>query len=472
MGLYSFLFRRAFYPLYEGGARRRRTLRYLRKYEETQWLSAAETRARQLEELRATLAHCAANVPYYRRLFADAGFDPAGLESLEQLAELPVLTREDVRAHGADLLDERLDPASLMDWGTGGSTGNPLQFKVSRDFYERRMAGQFRGYRWAGWEMGEKTLWFWGVSGSINPRPGPWQKALKKKVYNLVWRDVIKTIYQFSEDKLGEYVEFWNRWRPDTVVGYAFGLYCVARYVLERGLSVPPCKGVILAAEATTAEQRQTMAEAFGCGVFNTYGSMEFNMIAGECDHHRGMHVNCDNLLVEITRDGQAVPPGEEGEITVTSLVHPAMPFVRYPIGDRGRLAAEPCSCGRGMPLLTEVTGRTMDIVRSPEGHLVSGVWFNHTMLIMKEVKRFQVRQDRLSELTMRIVPADGYGPEVESRIETSLRRALGPSIGIRFEVVDEVELTRSGKYRVIVSTVGYSHGTPSDLGDAEAQTR
>jgi len=459
VSLYGSLFRRALYPLYEGRLCRRKTLQYLAEFEKTQWQSPEDSRAMQMQKLRATLTHCARQVPYYRELFRDRGFDPEKLESLEQLSELPVLTREDVRRNHDCLIDETVDPDTLISTGTGGSSGNPLQFKISHDFYQRRMASQFRGYRWAGWDMGEKTLWFWGVSGRVTPRPAPLHKRAKKAAYQFFWRNVVKTVYQFSEEKLAEYVRFWNDWRPSSVVGYAFGMYCLARYVLENGLSVPPCNGLILAAEATTPEQRRVMGEAFGCEVFNTYGSMEFNMIAGECEAHKGMHVNCDNLLVEITEDGEPVPPGEEGEITVTALVHPAMPFVRYMIGDRGRMARGPCTCGRGYPLLEEVTGRTMDIVRSPEGHLVSGVWFNHTMLAVGEVKRFQVIQEDVGEMTMRIVPADGYGPDVERAIEKALRNALGDRIAIRFEVTDEVTLSASGKYRVVTSKAGYSHG-------------
>ncbi len=458
MSIYGALFRRALYPAYEKWLRRRKTLDYLAEYEENQWLSPETVRDMQLEKLRDTLIHCEENVPYYRRLFADMGFDPREVDSLEALSDLPVLTRQTIKQNQDDLIDERLDPDSLLDYGTGGSTGEPLQFKLSRDFYERRMAGQFRGYRWAGWELGEKTLWFWGVSGSINPRPSGWRKRFKKWCYQKAFRNVVRTLYQFSDDKLNEYVRFWNDWEPHSVAGYAFGLYWVARYIDRHDLDVPPCEGVILAAEATTQQQRDLMARVFGAGVYNTYGSMEFNMIAGECDHHNGMHINCDNVLVEITRDGQPVAPGEEGEITVTSLVHPAMPFIRYTIGDRGVMAQEPCTCGRGYPLLKSVKGRTMDIVRTPEGNFVSGVWFNHTMLAIKEVKRWQVVQETTDKITMRIVPAEGYGPEVEDEVETQLCRALGEQIEIEFRVVDEVEFSSSGKYRVIISKVGISH--------------
>jgi len=458
MSVYGAAFRHVFYPCYESVLRRRKTLRYLKEMEVSQWLSPDGVRRMQRDKLRTMLIHCGEYVPYYRRLFHDIGFDPQQFESPEQLAEIPVLTKDIIRANHDDLIDERVDRAALMAYGTGGSTGEPLQFSLSRDFYERRMAGQFRGYRWAGWDLGNKTLWFWGVSGSINPRPGPWHKALKKRLYNLAWRNVIKTLYRFSEDKLAEYVEFWNRWRPQTVVGYAFGVYCIARYVLEHGLSVPACNGVILAAEATTPEQREVISQAFGCEVFNTYGSMEFNMIAGECPAHQGMHLNCDNLLVEITRDGKPVPPGVEGEITVTGLVHFAMPFIRYNIGDMGQLSERRCTCGRAFPLLGEVSGRTMDVIRTPEDDFVSGVWFNHTMLAVREVKRFQIHQGDVDSITVKIVPNEGYDPDVQSSIERALRKAVGSRIGIEFEEVAEVELSRSGKYRVVVSEVGWSH--------------
>jgi len=466
MSVYSSLFGGVLYPFYESFLRRRKTLKYLDEYERTQWLSPEAVRAKQLQQLRATLQHCADHVPYYRRLFAEIDFDPNKFESAEQLTDIPILTRELIRENHDDLIDERLSPHDLISYGTGGSTGSPLQFMISHDFYEHRMAGQFRGYRWSGWDLGKKTLWFWGVSGRITPSLAPWRKRAKKALYQLAWRNVVKTLYQFSEAKLDEYVRFWNHWRPETVAGYAFGAYCIARHVLENGLSVPKCNGVLLAAEATTPEQRATIGEAFGCDVFNTYGSMEFNMIAGECDAHMGMHLNCDNLFVEISADGKPVPVGEEGDITVTALVHPAMPLVRYTIGDRGLLAREPCTCGRGFPLLKEVTGRVMDVIRTPEGNLISGVYFNHTMLPMKEIKRFQVRQTAVDSITMHIVPAEGYGKEVEERLDRALRNALGDTIDIKYHLSDEVELSKSGKYRVIMSTVGLSH----DLNSRQSQ--
>jgi len=458
MSAYGALFQRVLYPFYETVLCRRKTLLYLDEYERTQWFSPEATRARQVRKLRAALQHCADHVPYYRRLFSEIRFDPKKFEDLEQLAELPVLSRDLIREHHDELIDERIQPSSLLSYGTGGSTGSPLQFRLSHDFYQHRMAGQFRGYRWGGWDLGVKTLWFWGVSGRITPSLAPLQKRTKKALYQAAWRNVVKTVYQFSEEKLNEYVRFWNNWRPATVVGYGFGVYCIARHVLENGLSVPPCNGLMLAAEATTPVQRATISEAFGCEVFNTYGSMEANMIASECNAHRGMHINCDNLVVEITRDGKPVPLGEEGEITITILVHPAMPFIRYTIGDLGRMATEPCSCGRGFPLLEEVTGRTMDIVRTPEGHLVSGVYFNHTMLPFREIRRFQVLQETVDAVTMRIVPAEGYGKETEARLEKALRNALGHRIAINFELVDEVEMSKSGKYRVIMSKAGMAH--------------
>lgn len=458
MSLYGQLFRRGLYPFYESVLCRRRTLAHLAELERTQWLSPAETRQRQVAALRAMLVHCGAHVPYYRRLFAEVGFDPAAVESLEQLAALPVLTRELIRQHHDELIDERIDPTTLVQYGTGGSTGSPLQFRISHEYYERRNAGQYRAYRWAGWDLGEKTLWIWGVRGAVTPRPDPPWKKLKKAAFQAAFRNVVRTVYQFSDERLAEYLAFWNRWRPVCVVGYAFALYCLARYIQASGTRVAPVRGIILAAEGTTPEQRQTIAEAFGSPVHNTYGSMEVNLIAAECGAHVGLHENTDNLVVELTRDGVPVAPGEEGEVTLTTLVHPAMPFVRYQIGDLARAVPEPCPCGRGAPLLADVTGRTMDIVRTPEGHLVSGVWFNHTMLAVREVKRFQVVQRQVERLTMRLVPADGWGPEAAGRVETALRRALGERIAIDFEPVDEVELSASGKYRVITSTVGLSH--------------
>ena len=102
MGVYGRAFRNVLYPLYESRLLRRKTLRYLDEYERTQWLDPEQTRARQLQKLRAMLVHCAEHVPYYRSLFDSAGISPDEIRTVHDLKKVPVTTKDDLRAAGTE----------------------------------------------------------------------------------------------------------------------------------------------------------------------------------------------------------------------------------------------------------------------------------------------------------------------------------------------------------------------------------
>ena len=164
-------------------------------------------------------------------------------------------------------------------------------------------------------------------------------------------------------------------------------------------------QGVICAAEKVLPFQREVMERVFGCPVFNTYGSREFMLIASECEKHEGLHVNVENLIVEIVKeDGTYAREGETGRIIITDLHNYGMPFIRYEIGDLAVFTERRCSCGRGLPIIEDVVGRSLDMIKTPEGKIVPGEFFPHLMKEFKEILKFQVIQETLENLRIRMV--------------------------------------------------------------------
>ncbi len=159
---------------------------------------------------------------------------------------------------------------------------------------------------------------------------------------------------------------------------------------------------------------------------------------------------------MEITDDqGQRLPDGEIGNIVTTNLAIRAMPLLRYKTGDMGALDRSPCACGRGLLRIVDLQGRERDFVLTPAGRKVHGAFFNHFQPFYDAswLKQFQVYQPDQATLVVRLVVHRTPEPGELAQLEKKLERGLG-AMDFQLEIVDKVELTRTGKFRVIVSDI------------------
>lgn len=450
MSIYSAVFGRFLLPVYEQGLRRRNTLRYLRLLEEQQWLSLAEIREIQWRKLMALLRHAEKRVPFYRNRFRAAGLSARSIDSPDQFRRLPPLTKEDIRRNQTALVAEGVSPESLHASATAGSTGEPIHFGYDHDSYEWRVAAAARADRWAGWDWGCRQFYIWGAS----PVPASWLKGMKKALHSRLQNMTFVNSYDFTDDVLRDYVRRLNRCRPRVVVGYTNALYEFARFCDQHSLAVWQPEGVIPTAESLYPSQRELVGKVFRAGVFDRYGCREMMNVAAECDRHMGLHLNADNLYVELQNDGVPLGAGELGEVIATDLNNYSMPFIRYQNGDLAVAAREPCSCGRGLPLLERVEGRVLDVIVTPDGRYVPGEFFFHLLQFSSGIKRFQVSQDEAYAVTVRIVPDRDFDRSALDEIHRLVRERLGHEAEVSLELVDDIPRTKGGKLRVTTSEV------------------
>lgn len=452
--VYGKVFRKLIYPAYESGLRRRRTLSYLNEYERSQWLSAEEIARLQWQKLSRLIGHCWSEVPYYRRRWSEAGVShPSDIRNPEDYARLPKLTKQDVRENFESMKADSYR-SRLLYKTTGGSTGEPLKIGYTRESYERRNAVMHRGYAWAGAPLGTRALYFWGEM--------PGEVSLKQRMMHAAFnRRVVDVFTMMKANDLGRYVDAIDEYRPEVVVSYVAQISRIAAWMRDHGRRAEHTpRAVLCAAERLHPSQRELIEAAFGCQVFDTYGCREVMLIASECESRDGLHLNADHLCVEL---GEQFVEGEgrdRREILLTDLHNYGMPLMRYAVGDLATAKQGKCSCGRGLPMIASVDGRTMDALLTPEGHLV-GDYLESLILGTPGIRRFQAVQEQIDAIEVSLVRGKDFEEASLEKIRNAMRQAFGDSLRLDFLFTEEIPLTPTGKLRVAISKLAMAAFAP-----------
>lgn len=416
--------------------------------EESQWWSAGRIEAFQLERLRILLSTAGTDVPYYRQLFARHGFDPAAVASVTDLARLPLLDKTLIRANVEEIKSVRARP--LARFNTGGSSGEPLVFFIGIERVSHDVAAKWRATRWWGVDIGDPEMVVWGspIELGTQDRIRAWRDRL--------FRTRLLPAFEMSESKLDTFVDQIRAMRPRMLFGYPSSISLIAQHAQKRGRRLDDLgvRVVFVTSERLYDHQRATISQAFGCPVANGYGGRDAGFLAHECPEG-GMHITAEDVVLEIVDgEGHPLPAGQSGEIVVTHLATSDFPFIRYRTGDVGALDVRPCPCGRGLPLLKEVQGRSTDFVIAADGTVMHGLALIYVLRELTTVRSFKIIQNTRTDLEVMVVPGDGFSRDDERHIRQGIGRRMGASVNVDVRVVDEILPEKSGKFRYVVSRV------------------
>jgi phenylacetate-CoA ligase len=442
-----FLHRHLLLPAFETGVKRRKTFAYWRELERTQWLSRQKLEGIQFESLKRLIRHAWDRSSHYRATWQNLGLHPNRLQAPADFSAWPIITRQTIRDHREHL--RAAGAGRLICKSTGGSSGEPLQFDLDLNSNDRRNAAWHRGYSWAGAAPGTRQFYLWGVNLRRQSQLRKW----KENLHNRLYRKRVCSSFDLAERKIPTILRELNACRPDAIVAYTKPLYELSRYLDEHGIRPFSPRSIVVGAEKLHDFERQLIERVFAAPVFETYGSREFMLIGAECANHHGLHLTMENLLLEILDDaGRPAESGEQGNVVITDLYNYGMPFVRYATGDRAVAGFDNCSCGRGLPLLRKVVGRQLDILRTPDGRMVPGEFFPHLIKDYRPVRRYQVIQEQLDLVRLRLVADSSWNPQMQCELESLVRRQLGPMVRFELQQVQEIPLSASGKLQVVVN--------------------
>lgn len=387
----------------------------------------------QQQRLEYVLERAAQQVPYYR----EARKNKADASALD-LASWDVLEKPVLRRRARDFVAVDVDRAKMFCDHTSGTTASPLDIWQSPETVKLWYAmSEARWKRWYGVSRHDR----WAILGGQMVTPVSRRKP-PYWVWNAGLNQLYLSSYHLAPDLIGSYIDALVRYEVVYVLGYSSAIYSLARGALKLGRDDFRPKVAITNAEPLYEHQREVIARAFGCPVRETYGMAEMAAAASECEDG-SLHIWPDAGIIEI--DGV---PGATGDLICTGLVNADMPLVRYRVGDRGRLADGGCTCGRSLPVLDSVEGRTDDILFTSDGREVGRL--DPVFKSDIPVSEAQIVQTSLDEVTLRVVPEAGFGPQTEADLSGRLRDRMG-DVRISFELVPEIPRTSRGKFRAVV---------------------
>ncbi len=444
--MYTRLVSGLLFPLHER-LKKHDSVAVRRALERSQWLPAADLQALQLKRLNALLADAGRHVPYYRELFASLGLQPGGFKSLSELSRLPFFTKAVIRAHTEGMKSEQAQ--GLARFNTGGSSGEPLIFFIGKERVSHDVAAKWRATRWWGVDIGDPEIVVWGspIELGSQDRIRAWRDKLL--------RTELLPAFEMNEAKLDGFVAAIRRRRPRMLFGYPSALSHIARHAQARGVAMDDLgiKVAFVTSERLYDEQRALISQVFGCPVANGYGGRDAGFIAHQCPAG-GMHITAEDVIVELVdREGQPVPVGQPGEIVVTHLATRDFPFIRYRTGDVAVMDDHACACGRGLPMLKEIQGRTTDFVVAADGTVMHGLALIYVLRDIPSLASFKVIQHSRSRIEVLLVPEAGFdrtgGPAF---IVEGFRRRLGAEVEVDVRLVETIPAEKSGKFRYIIS--------------------
>ncbi len=392
----------------------------------------------QSERISYLLERSAKHVPYYRNMW-DNRVQGNGDEWID-LENWPILEKKVLRERGKEFIASDRSDSKLFRDHTSGTTGTSLSVWSSRNILKQWYAlHEARCKRWYGISRKDRWAMFGGqlVVPAGQKKPPYW-------VWNHGLNQLYMSAYHISNATSESYLRALASYRVKYILGYPSAIYSLAQAALTLKSVDLDIDVVVTNAEPLYDHQRSTIAEAFGCSVRETYGMAEMAAAASECEAGK-LHLWPEVGFVESQSDSGA---GQPYDLICTGLINDDMPLIRYRVGDRGRLSRDECECGRRLPLLDGIDGRSDDVLYTSDGRAIGRMdpVFKNDLPILEA----QIIQESLGSVSVKYVRADGFDKRCLSDLGDRIRERLG-DIEVLFDEVSEIPRTSNGKFRAVI---------------------
>ena len=413
--------------------------KYLIRFRKILTQSEEEITDFQSLKLNEVLQNAIENSPHYQKLNIEINAN----DILQNLKKFPVLEKMVLREQIDNLIT--IDKQKLIKNSTSGSTGIQTNVYVTKDEQGQYRAAQTIWWEWAGFKIGEPIL----QTGLATRR------SMEKRLKDFFF----KTYYLFAfgltkENAAGAFI--WSKKSKPFLGGYASSLYVLSQLAEENNVSVK-FNSAISWGDKLFDHYKKNIEKVFDCKIYETYGAGEGLMIASQKDLEF-MYIMSPCVYVEILDDhGNEVADGEMGHVVVTSLIHKAMPLIRYKLGDLAIILPKseyPKDRALNLPILKKVVGRETDIVRTPSGKRLIVHSFTGVFEYYPSIKQFCIIQSELNGITIEFIRGTDFEISVLDKIQNELLKFIVEDFKIEFKEVSNIPSTKSGKPQIIISKI------------------
>jgi phenylacetate-CoA ligase len=446
--LYTRMVAGALFPVHER-LKRHHSVSLRDELEASQWLPPQALCELQNQNLVRFVQHLAEHNTYYSGIFRQRELTASDICSASDLTKLPFLTKLEIRAHQDALKCRNID--KLVKYNTGGSSGEPLIFYMGMDRVSHDVAAKWRSTRWWNVDIGDTEAVIWGSPIELG------KQDRIKQLRDWIIRSHLIPAFDLRPDSIKAYLQKLQGLKPQMVFGYPSVIEQLTLVAEQQGIALDTLgtQVVFTTSEMLYPHQRQRIEHAFGAPVANGYGARDAGFIAHQCPQG-SMHISSEHIIVEIIDEQDTpCPPGTEGEIVITHMATHGFPFVRYRTGDMGIMADTPCSCGRGLPVLLEVKGRSTDFITTTDGAKVHALALIYILREIAGVEQFKVVQRSGHLTSVQLRTNAQFDRACIDGIESSMKQRLGVDMDINIEMVSHFPVTKNGKFRYVEDLSG-----------------
>jgi len=433
--------------------RSRNTIERLKFLRKSQHWTSKEITNWQLQKLNQLIQQAKTNSPYYKNKLNHLN---KPLTSLNEITKLPILTKDDIRKNQNNIKSENISKNRFVESRTGGSTGEPMFYFWDKRGMDWNRASVYRSAEWGNTKLGERTIQMSGSHFDYTQ-----SQNFKTKIVYFLQRYKDLPVGYLTDDIMETYYQELLRYRPTSIWGYASAIDIIATFINKHhpDTDFSFLHAIMTSSEMLLPNQRKNINNVFGGDkVFDQYGSREL-YIAAECNRHNGYHIHSEVIYAEIVdSNGNQCKPGELGKIVLTDLSNHAFPFIRYEIGDLG-IMDEPgqCECGMYLPKLSSIQGRIADVITLKD-RILTAPNFATLFSDIRGIQAYQIRQDKIDEIEIVIVPDNNYSNDFENYVKSAVESMVNGTAKVKTSIVDSIDVPESGKRRFIISNISKNH--------------
>ncbi|MDI7277104.1 MAG: hypothetical protein QME94_14105, partial [Anaerolineae bacterium] len=391
-------------------------------------------------------------VPYYRETMDRLGLRPSDFRAADDLARLPILEREQLQRDPEYFCSTAQPRDRYLALRSGGSCGAPRTvYHDARAIFQNAAHGERERCIYTA--LLERSF---GYGEAVIASPLSTSQEVQRFTQEhavLPGGLRIRRCYLSLLDPPEKNLALLNEFRPDVINSYGSYLQMLFSYLADSGAAFHRPRLLVYSSDGLEPSARRLIQERFGIPVFSTYQAIEAFKIAFECEEHAGLHLNADLYPMRIVDgDGRPLPAGETGETVISNLVNRGTVLLNYRLGDLTSFLPGRCPCGRTLPLISFIEGRSDDLVELPSGQVLHPQAVRTIFTEERQVWQYQVIQHGRTEISVAVVAAKECDRlQLRTRLIDGFARRFGDQVKVTVSFVDSLERTPGGKLRVVI---------------------